>query len=351
MLLAALHDLRWRRRRFVIAILGTSLVFGMTLLMSGVAHGFDAETTSTVQGMHADGWVVRRGAAGPFLGAAPMAQSEAEAIGHLRGVRAAAATLFTRKSVQTRSGVDIDVNIFGSTSSSIGMPAPDEGRAPVAADEALISSRLSGYHVGDVLGLAGARLRVVGIVHGSTALGGTPNVFLTIAGVQQVGYGGQPVASAIAVVGHPVGVPAAYALVGSDVARTDLLRAIAKAKTSITLVSVLLWIVAASIIGAVVYLSSLERQRDFAVFKATGVATSSLLGGLVLQAALMSIVAALGGSVFGVLLAPRFPMLVAIPATAHLLLPAIATAIGLVASLAGVRRAITVDPALAFGGP
>ncbi|MEA3055669.1 MAG: putative transport system permease protein, partial [Actinomycetota bacterium] len=54
MLLAALHDLRWRRRRFVIAILGTSLVFGMTLLMSGVAHGFSAETRSTVRGMGAD---------------------------------------------------------------------------------------------------------------------------------------------------------------------------------------------------------------------------------------------------------------------------------------------------------
>lgn len=351
MLLAALHDLRWRRRRFVIAILGTSLVFGMTLLMSGVAHGFDAETTSTVQGMHADGWVVRRGAAGPFLGAAPMAQSEAEAIGHLPGVRAAAATLFTRKSVHTRSGVEIDVNVFGSTSSSIGMPAPDEGRAPVTADEALISSHLSGYHVGDVLGLAGARLRVVGIVHGSTALGGTPNVFLTIAGVQRVGYGGQPVASAIAVVGHPVGVPDAYAAVGSDVARTDLLRAIAKAKTSITLVSFLLWIVAASIIGAVVYLSALERQRDFAVFKATGVATRSILAGLALQAAVLSVLAAALGSVVGTALGPLFPMVVSIELRAHLLLPLLALAIGAVASIAGLRRVVTTDPALAFGGP
>jgi putative ABC transport system permease protein len=34
-----------------------------------------------------------------------------------------------------------------------------------------------------------------------------------------------------------------------------------------------------------------------------------------------------------------------------LLLPAIAVAIGLVASLAGLRRAVSIDPAVAFGGP
>jgi putative ABC transport system permease protein len=33
------------------------------------------------------------------------------------------------------------------------------------------------------------------------------------------------------------------------------------------------------------------------------------------------------------------------------MLPVIAIAVGLAASLAGLRRAVTVDPALAFGGP
>jgi putative ABC transport system permease protein len=33
------------------------------------------------------------------------------------------------------------------------------------------------------------------------------------------------------------------------------------------------------------------------------------------------------------------------------LLPVIAVVIGLLASVAGMRRAVTVDPALAFGGP
>ena len=50
-------------------------------------------------------------------------------------------------------------------------------------------------------------------------------------------------------------------------------------------------------------------------------------------------------------LAPLFPMRVDIPDGAFLLLPVVAIAIGLIASGAGLRRAVSVDPALAFGGP
>lgn len=52
-----------------------------------------------------------------------------------------------------------------------------------------------------------------------------------------------------------------------------------------------------------------------------------------------------------VLLGPLFPMRVDIPQVAFLLLPVVAITIGVLASLAGLRRAVTVDPALAFEAP
>jgi putative ABC transport system permease protein len=39
-----------------------------------------------------------------------------------------------------------------------------------------------------------------------------------------------------------------------------------------------------------------------------------------------------------------------IPASAYIALPIVAVAVGLIASLFGLRRAVMVDPALAFGG-
>ena len=47
---------------------------------------------------------------------------------------------------------------------------------------------------------------------------------------------------------------------------------------------------------------------------------------------------------------PLFPMLVVVTTSTFLSLVATAVAIGLLASLAGVRRAVAVDPAVAFGG-
>jgi putative ABC transport system permease protein len=123
------------------------------------------------------------------------------------------------------------------------------------------------------------------------------------------------------------------------------------AGSAITMVAVLLWIVAVLIVGSVVYLSALERMRDFAVFKAIGVPTRSVLAGLALQAIVVALLAAAVGVILTQVLAPLFPMTVAVPMSAYLTLPAIAVAIGLLASVAGLRRAMAVDPALAFGGP
>jgi putative ABC transport system permease protein len=346
MLVAALRDLQWRRRRVIVAVIGTALVFGLTLVMTGVSNGFSAETSSTVDDLGADSWLVREGAAGPFLGASAMSTTEASYLSALPGIDAAAPVVFTRKSMD-----GIDVNLFGGLPGKPGMPTADSGRQPSAPGEVLVSSRLPGYDVGDTIVVSGVDLTVVGEVKGSSALAGTPNLFLSLEDAQRVGFGGLPVVTAIAVSGNPTQLPEGFITVGNDVAREDLLRAIAKATSSLTLITALLWLVAASIIGAVVYLTALERQRDFAVFKATGVQTRSILGGMVLQAAILAVGAAIAGSVIAVLLAPRFPMFVALEMRSFLTLPFVAVIIGTIASIGGMRRVATVDPALAFGGP
>jgi putative ABC transport system permease protein len=104
------------------------------------------------------------------------------------------------------------------------------------------------------------------------------------------------------------------------------------------------------IVGSLTYLSALERQRDFAVFKATGVSTPSILAGLALQAVVISVVAAVIGAILASFLGPAFPMQVSITRDAMLFLPVLAVVVGLVASVSGLRRVAAVDPALAFGG-
>ena len=243
-----------------------------------------------------------------------------------------------------------NVNVFGAPPDGPGMPAVSEGKVPATADEVAVSSALD-KDVGDQLEIGSSTLTVVGVVDDSTSLAGTPNVFLTVEGAQQVMFAGQPLISSVALEGTPTDPPAGFQIIDQDDAVDDILRPLEVSYGAITFIAVLLWIVAALIVGSVIYLSALERVRDFAVFKAVGVSTRAVLGGLALQAIIVALMAALLGAVLSFGLAPTFPMLVVVPATAFLLLPVIAIAIGLLASIAGLRRAVTVDPALAFGGP
>ena len=114
---------------------------------------------------------------------------------------------------------------------------------------------------------------------------------------------------------------------------------------------VLLWIVAALIVASVVYLTVLERTRDFAVFKATGVSNRAIGAGICLQAVIISVVASLLGIVLAFLLSPLFPMDVVISTGSMVALPLLAVAVGVLAGLFGVRRTTKVAPATAFGGP
>jgi putative ABC transport system permease protein len=95
----------------------------------------------------------------------------------------------------------------------------------------------------------------------------------------------------------------------------------------------------------------MERTRDFAVFKATGTSNSALGAGLALQAVILAVAAAILASAIAILLAPVFPLPVEIPTSAFFILFGIAIVVGLLASVAGLRRAVKVEPALAFGGP
>ena len=99
-----------------------------------------------------------------------------------------------------------------------------------------------------------------------------------------------------------------------------------------------------------IYLSALERQRDFAVMKAMGTSTWSLLAGLLAQSVLIALVAALLASGLQVLLVPFFPLPVVIPPATFLTLPLLAVGVAVVASLGALRQAVKVEPALAFAG-
>lgn len=349
MLTAALRDLQWRKRRFVIAIIGTGLVFAMTLVLTGLANGFRVEAQRTVDSLGLDAFLIKSGAAGPFVGSSPFPPTELERAARLPAVANAVPMVYGSATIPDR-GSSRNVNVFGAPDRGPGMPAVSDGRAPTNPGEIAVSSTMR-RGLGQDLEIGSRTMRIVGIVDGSTLLARQANVFLTVAGAQQLLFSGQPLISSIGIRGTLDRVPDGYRVVDRAGAVEDLVRPLKGARTSISMMAWLLWVVAALIVGSMIYVSALERIRDFAVFKAVGVSTRSIMAGLALQAVVVALLAALLGAIVSVLLGPLFPMRVDIPTLAFVLLPVIAVVIGLLASVAGLRRAVTVDPAVAFGGP
>jgi putative ABC transport system permease protein len=215
-----------------------------------------------------------------------------------------------------------DVNMIAARPGGLGTP-PLAGGRPVARAGEVVADTELGLALGDRLELSGRRLEVVGLADRVTWYFGTPTLFLALEDAQAVAFGGQPLAMAVLTRGVPGGGVPGLERFTNGQAVADLERPLVRGLQSIDLISGLLWLVAAGIIGSIVYLSVLERLRELAVL-AVGIAT---------------------------LLAPVFPFSVEIPPLAFPRLVATAMLVGLAASVVGLRRAVAVQPALAFGGP
>ncbi len=348
MLVAALRDLQWRRRRFLIAVIGTALVFSMTLVLAGLSASFVNEIDRTIKTTGANGWVIATGATGPFNSSAVLGADTLAAARELPGVTGA--DPFVAIGATIPGDTPTHVMMIGAVPGGVGSPKVDDGRAPRRTGRGRGRQRGSTRSIGDTIQMGDKTLKVVGIVNGSSLFGGVPNVFLTLKDAQALTFGGAPLFTSIALRGNPHGSIEGARLVTIAETKKDLLQSLGSGRQTINFVGVLLALVAALIVGSVIYLSALERVRDFAVFKATGTGTPALLGGLAVQAVIVSLVAALIGALLALVLAPIFPMPAEIPTVAFLALPIVAVICGALASLAGLRRAVTVSPALAFGG-
>jgi putative ABC transport system permease protein len=341
MIRAALRDLQFRRRRFAIATLGAGLVFGLGITMSGLAAGFDREVERTVAIADADQWIVADSSAGPFAGTTRLPQDAVDQIAAIPGVTDAGGFIFTPMNVGDPESPEL-VNMFGVEPGHVGAPAALRGTNDAVIDENLDLS------IGETLELSGRAFTVVDIVR-SSMFAGVPNVYIDLGAAQELGFAGGPIVSTILIDGDAGPLPGLRSMSNREVEENALLN-LGDAATTIGLVRTILWLVAALVIGSVLYLNAQERTRDFAVFKATGSTTASIVAGLAVQATAIAAVASVLAIVIGRFLGPVMPMAVETPFSTYLLTPLVVLIVSLLGSIAGARRAASVPPAVAFGG-
>jgi putative ABC transport system permease protein len=345
-LFVSLRDLQWRRRRFLIGVFATGLVFALAVVLTGISASFENEVARTINAFHADEWIVSTRANGPFTTTTLLPQTVGDQLRAEPGVKTASPVLLMRFTVK---GSDRDTGVIGVVPRSPSVPKVSSGRA-VERDGEIVTDNSFGRAIGSTLTIGDKSYRVVGHTNGLSYFAGSPALLISLPDAQRLALAGQPLVSGFVVQGRSVTPPDGTHVVSNAAAVKDLKRPLKSASGTIDILNFLMWIVAAGIIGSILYVQAIERTRDFAVFKATGVTGRTIASGLAFQAIVLALVSAVVAVVLSKLIGPVMPMSVETPGSAYAQLVVVAVLIGVIASLFGLRRAVAVDPALAFGG-
>jgi len=342
-------DLAYRYRQFLIAVVGAGVVMAMALLLTGLAHGFTTETSQTVGGVGADRWVLTVNSGGRPAAVGVFPQSDVARVGRAQGVTLSDPLAILPGEVLKVGSTNDTVVVMGVRIGGLGDPRVTTGRTLSGSDQVVVNSTL-GVPVGGVVRMGNTPFHVVGQVTGRTFLGGSAVVYMPIRSAQILTLGGRPLVTAAVTKGVPASVPAGLEVLTNQQVETNTLEVLGPGISSINNSKILMWLIAAIIIAALLYVSALQRVRDFAVLKALGSSSSVLLGSLALQA----VVVALGAAVFGIVISNFmggvFQQTVDVPKSAYYSLPVIAVVVGLLSSLVALRQATGADPAAAFGG-
>jgi putative ABC transport system permease protein len=344
-----LADLRYRYRQFLIAVVGAGVVMGMAVLLSGLAHGFTTEIDKTVGAVGADRWLLSEKANGRITAVATFDQREVDQVAATPGITEANGLVFLPQEVVRSGSKLVTVNVMGVGPGRLGKPHAVHGRGLNAPREAVVDARTH-IRVGSTLQLGSTQFSVVGTVKDRTLGAGIPLLYIPLADAQAALFGGQPIVTAVVTKGVPRSVPAGLQSFTPTELRNSTLKTLASGVKSIQNSRTLMWVVAAIIVAALIYVSALQRVRDFAVLKALGSSSAALFVSLCIQAVVVTLLAAAFGLVMSVVATGIFPQPVSVPASAYITLPIVAIGVGVIASLVALRRATGADPVTAFGG-
>jgi putative ABC transport system permease protein len=342
MFLMTLRDLQFRARRVGVVTVLVALVLTLLYLMTGLVNQLQNEPSDTVAGIGANEWIVAEGVSGPFTAVSVLPLTLRESLGDVHPV------VVSRGSLGFGNGETTEIVLLGHVPGELGQPSQRSGAAVEGPGEIVVDESL-GRTIGETVTVGPESFTVVGTTSSSTVLAGQGLVFVDLASAQQLAFQNSEVVSGFVVNGAVEADVAGVSVLTAAEVADDALGPIESAVASIDLIRILLWFVAAIVMGAVIYLTALERERDFAVLKAVGASGASLGGGLAVQAVVIALIASALGAVAAKLIEPVFPLPVSIPGSALVTVPVVAVIVGLLSALVGVRKVNRTDPAEAFG--
>jgi putative ABC transport system permease protein len=330
------RDLQHRRWRVLFVIGLIAVVVALLFLLNGLIGQFNREPARAVDQIGGDqSYVVALNSSGPLT--TPQAVPR-QALESLDG---STVFLMGRSTAEDRA-----VMLVGMP---IGEMSPDlvSGELPERAGQVVVDES-SGYSLGEAMILGGRRNTVVGLMEDSTVFAGLPLAFVPLETAQLTLLNNEDIVSGALVDAGSEISPVLRVMTPGEVAR-DTRAPLDSAIESVSIVRLLLWAVTGVLIGTMVFATATGRVRDIALLKAIGGRDAWLAASLILEAALIALIATAVAAGLQQLARPLFPLTIRIPPATWWQVPLIALAVALVAASLGVRKVWNTSPSEAFG--
>lgn len=395
----AAKDIRHNSGRFALTTVGIGLLLMIVMGMGGIYRGLIHEATLLVDNIGADLWVVQGDTRGPFAEISRVPASLEDRARAVPGV--VSARRFVSHTIQrAHRGRPLRMVVQGlSWPEDRGDWIPLEAGRPLSqAHYEMIADRSLGLELGEHLRLGKDVYEVVGLTRGLVGSSGDGLGFFTVSDAQQIQFDvpgealrlerqsrraraevqdiGQvqpllleraagPVTSLPALAPPQVSAVMLTLAPGADAdavagtisqwpdvtvysqrAQSELLLSgmVDKARRQLGLFRVLLILISTIIMALIIYTLTLDKIHDIAMLKLMG-ARNRVIVGLILQQSLLIGVLGYGLAYWlGTYAFPKFPRLVVIEPQDLLSLAVIVLGISVLASLAGIAKAMRVEP-------
>lgn len=394
----AMQDLKQHRGRFVATVLGAGLLFTIVLAMNGLYRGNIHEGLALIRAVNPDLWIVERSRGGPFNEQSTLPEQVRDSVQATPGV--AQASSFIYYSVERQIGGQ------SRHFSVVGYEVPDglggpqniyAGRSIGHSHYEMVAHPKLGVHLGEQVALGLHAYTVVGLTKEAVSPEGEPLVYLSLPDAQEVLYQRdneeirsgrgrltrnlvaqgisfsqtdrlldplRPDTHLVNAVLVRLHAGADRAAVARDIERWLYLSAfstpdeaelmlkgrLASMTKQLLLFRTLLLIISVVLLALVVYTFTSEKIRSIAVMKLIG-APNTIIVRLVME---QSLLLTLSAFALGLALIQStytlFPRAIVLLPSDHLMTFGIAIVGGILASVLGLRRALTTEPAMALGG-
>jgi putative ABC transport system permease protein len=392
----AVKDLSRQPEKFVLTCLGVGMLIMVVMAMGGIYRGNIEDATALIKKTGADVWVVQKDTNGPFAESSRIPEDLKHTLRILPGVESAGAVSF--QSIQTDwkgsllriFAVGYDKNL------GLGGPPIVQGRPIINSHYEMVAGVKSGLGIGDILRLAGDDYTVVGLTRDVVSPSGDSVVYLNLQDAQKIQFkkdndairndrartretlmdaapgfapddrliealsGNTHIVNAVVLKireGYPAGDVIAgisrwkhYRAMTVD-GQVDIMTRgmIKKVTMQLGLFRGILLIVSMAVIALIVYSSTMGKIREIATLKLIGAPDKTIVRLVMEQSLLMGFVSFWIGLALFLGTYKYFPKRMIVYAIDIKGLFVIVMFICVLASLAGIRAALKVEPAKALG--